>query len=345
MDLVVLGRVRIEADSGTIEFDRAAERCVLATLVLKPGRPVHVDTLVENVWGDEPPARAELTIGNYVRAVRRAIGTAGGERDWIVNRRPRAYELRVDPSMIDHHRFGVLVAGARTRARGGDHGAAVAAYLEALALWSGDPLTGVGGDWADRRRHTLRQERLDALSALFEQQLKTGDHAAVATRATQLLDEIIPTDRMIILAMYGLARSGHHSMIPGFFDRAARRMWDAARVRPGAEIGALAHRLVTEAIPEPAEKRFPPPRHAPPAPPTIAASPIIREPGESPRDVETAHPDNVSANDTVPPNIAEESPPDDERDDRAPRGGVIMTAIANENVYQAGGNQYITEAP
>ena len=265
MDLHILGDVRIEGNGRIIGLDRAAERCVLATFALKPGRPLHIDALIDNVWGDQQPAQAEETVATYIRAVRRAIGLAGGDRDSIVNRRPRAYELRIDPTVIDYHRFVALAAEGDSRVRADDHDGAIAAYREALDLWRGDPLADVGGDWADRTRHTLRQERLSTLCALFEAQLRAGEYAAVATRAAHLLNDIIPTDRIIALALHGLAYSGHQSMIPEFVERAARRMWAAARVRPGPDIAVLARRLLAETIVVDPGEQFRPPRRVPPA--------------------------------------------------------------------------------
>ncbi|WP_329100766.1 winged helix-turn-helix domain-containing protein [Micromonospora sp. NBC_01699] len=307
MDLRLLGSVQIHVEDRIIGLGRATERCVLATLALSAGRPVRVSTLVENVWGDHPPAKADETIAHYVRAVRRVIEEAGGGRDWLVNRRPRSYELRVSPAVVDYHRFVALVAEGRAKANSGEHDDAVVAYRRALDLWLGDPLANVNGDWADRCRHALQQERLDAICALFEQQIKVGDHVSVATTATRLVNEIVPTDRVITLAMVGLAHCGQQSMIPDFVSRAARRMWDAVGVRPSADVNALARRLASDT--------------------TIAGS--GHEPLGAP----------------FLPDIVDRSSPPPSTDNQPKRNGAVaMTAWSNGTVYQAGGNQYITES-
>jgi DNA-binding SARP family transcriptional activator len=239
MDVRLLGNVEIHPAGA---LPRAGERCVLATLAFNPGRRVHVDVLIEHLWGEEPPANAEHTIASYVRAVRRAVERAGGRRDWLRNHRPGAYQLDIEPDLVDYHRFTALVATAR--ARTGEPAAAIAAYEEALALRRGEALADVTGQWARDRAYAVEQEYLGAVCELYEQQLATGAFAAVATSALHLISEVDPSDRLILLAIRGLAGSGRHAAIEDFLTRAAQRMWEAAGARPSAEVWAIARDLI-----------------------------------------------------------------------------------------------------
>ncbi|MDG4796293.1 BTAD domain-containing putative transcriptional regulator [Micromonospora sp. WMMD1082] len=328
MDLRVLGEVQIRADDRTIDLERSAERCVLATLAFNPSRPVQVDTLIENVWGDQPPARAEQTIASYVRAVRRAIEDAGGQRAWLLNRRPRAYELRINPAAVDYHRFTALAAAGRAKARDGDHHDAIVAYQHALALWQANPLANVNGDWADRRRHRLRQERLDTHCALFEQQIKTGDHEAVASGATRLIDETVPTDRLIALAIHALANCGYTSMIPGFVSRAAEHMWNAVQVLPSSDIDALARSLVNRTTVNASHEQSR--RHPPPPAEHMGVGPDAKDPSGVEDPAPMAHTDEAST--------------EGRHDGHTWQRNVSMSATLNENVFQCFGDQHIYEA-
>jgi DNA-binding SARP family transcriptional activator len=317
LNIRVFGDVEIQTDNVTVALDRAAERCVLATFALNPGRPVHADTLVENVWGELQPAKAEQTVAHYVRAVRRAIELAGGHRDWLRNRRPRSYELHVEPAVVDYHRFTALVRDAQASARDGFHRDAIVSYEKALDLWRGEPLANIGSEWADRCRHAIRQEQMDALCALLDQQLKVGDYAPVATRVGQLITDVVPTDRLIELGMCGLAYGGDRAMIPGFFARAAQRMWDAAQVRPSPAVDAIARRLVVE--------------------PKIPSLSVESTAGPWTEEEPTEGVGSSQDGDT-------DQPASTDAQDSQPRGGSItMTALFNANVYQAGGDQYITD--
>jgi DNA-binding SARP family transcriptional activator len=245
MDLRLLGNVEIASAGSVFSLSRSAERCVLATLAFNAGRPVGIGTLIDNIWGDEPPAKADETVATHVRAVRRILSQAGGNRQMIRNHRPRAYELRVDPSWVDYHRFR---AGIVSAARQGDNAEALVAYERALDLWRGEPLAGITGDWADGRRHALRTEHLDALCALLELRLKLGEYAIVATQARQLVHDYA-TERVLSLAMRGLAHAGYRALIPDLLAQARERMWQIAKVRLGPEIEALARRLATGGVP------------------------------------------------------------------------------------------------
>jgi DNA-binding SARP family transcriptional activator len=245
MDIRLLGDVEVEVDGATFAPDRAAERCVLATLALSPGRPVPVGTFVEHIWGAHPPAKAEETVATYVRAVRRTIARGGGDRLSLANRRLGGYQLDVDPRVVDYRRFVDLRTSARVRHREGDHQRAAETLERALALWRGEALANVTGLWADAHRVRMRRQRLDATYDLLDLHLRAGRAAAMATRATELaLDD--PTDKTLALAIRGLAASGQRAHIPAFMARTADRMREIAKTRPGPDVVALARQLTSE---------------------------------------------------------------------------------------------------
>lgn len=245
MDIRLLGDVEVEIDGATFAPERAAERCVLATLALSPGRPVLVGTFVEHIWGAHPSAKAEETVATYVRAVRRTIARGGGDRLSVTNRRLGGYQLDVDPRVVDYRRFVDLRTSARVRHREGDHQRAAETLERALALWHGEALANVTGLWADAHRVRMRRQRLDATYDLLDLHLRAGRAAAMATRATELaLDD--PTDKTLALAIRGLAASGRRAHIPAFMARTADRMREIANTRPGPDVVALARQLTSE---------------------------------------------------------------------------------------------------
>jgi DNA-binding SARP family transcriptional activator len=306
-----MGNVEIHDGTHPIPLARAGERCVLASLALQPGRRLHADTLIDRLWGDDPPTGGDRTIASYVRTVRKTIEDAGGRREWLRNHRPGTYELDIDPDLVDYHRFTALVAQARTRQRDGQPAEAVGLYREALELRSAEALGNVAGQWAANRRYAIEQEHLDAVCALYEQQLAISEHSAVATHATNLVLDIVPTDRMIALALHGLAGSGQHAAIPGFLTRATKRMWETAQARPGDQVITVARQLVAN------------PAAELPLPPTVP---------------DRQSPDWSDEDETEPtgPQVHERTP-------REPvRGGrITMIAEHNQHVYQAAGDQYI----
>ena len=53
-------------------------RALLATLLLSPGRPVAIGRLIDELWGDSPPAKAGNLVSLYVYRLRGLIGDTGG---------------------------------------------------------------------------------------------------------------------------------------------------------------------------------------------------------------------------------------------------------------------------
>jgi DNA-binding SARP family transcriptional activator len=312
MDLSIMGNVEVLDGRRTFPLARAGERCVLATLAMSPGRRVHIDTLIWHIWDDQPPANAERTVASYTRAVRRAIEQSGGQRGWLVSRRPGAYELDVPPELIDYHRFTALVATAHSEERAGRPVEAVARYEQAMGLRRGEALADVTGPWAENCRYAIEQEYLAALCGLYEQQLAIGQFSAVATSATHVIAEVIPTDRMIVLAVRALAGSGQHATINEFLDRASQRMWDTAEVRPSTETLTIARELV--------------------AYPDARLAPLGQVPTGEPADLAADE-----SEESVDAAIHERTP-----DVPAQASHVSITANNNGQVFQAAGDQFIS---
>jgi hypothetical protein len=104
---------------GPVELGPARQRAVLVALAVDAGRPVPVETLIDRVWDDDPPAGVRAGLYSYLTRLRRLLVQAepGGERARIVSR-TGGYLLDLDPGRVDLHRFGVCwsrPAVSRTR--------------------------------------------------------------------------------------------------------------------------------------------------------------------------------------------------------------------------------------
>ena len=70
----VLGPIEVDAGSGPIPLGGPKQRAVLAQLLVRVNQFVPAETLVAEVWGDEPPEKARNVIQNYVSHLRKALG-------------------------------------------------------------------------------------------------------------------------------------------------------------------------------------------------------------------------------------------------------------------------------
>jgi DNA-binding SARP family transcriptional activator len=114
---------------------------LLAALIMSESQPVPVDVLAGLLWPEVPPRRAPAILHTYVARLRRLLGRE------VIQTSPGGYRLAVDPSQVDLWRFRELLAQAGTA---GSPEAELVLLREALALWRGQPFTGLAGTWLDR---------------------------------------------------------------------------------------------------------------------------------------------------------------------------------------------------
>src|SRR3974390_2228727 len=88
-------------------------RSILAVLLIRAGQIVPADVLINEVWGDAPPAKATNLISIYVLRLRRLLGDA--DSTLLVTRDP-GYQLRIGTADSDAQVFEAMVRDGR---RGG----------------------------------------------------------------------------------------------------------------------------------------------------------------------------------------------------------------------------------
>src|ERR1700721_159347 len=115
-------------------------RSVLAALLINAGQIVPADALINEVWGETPPAKAGNLISIYVLRLRRLLGDT--DSTVLVTRAPR-YLLRLGPGGTDAQGFETLVREGRRAYAAADPERAAAQLAEALALGHGSPLADV----------------------------------------------------------------------------------------------------------------------------------------------------------------------------------------------------------
>src|SRR5256885_17141415 len=104
MKFVLLGSVGGWSHGRPVDLGTARQRCVLAALLVAPGRPVPVDVLVDRVWGAEPPAAVRSALYSYIARLRRVLN----EHGCTVDKRSGGYVASVPDDEVDLCRWGHL---------------------------------------------------------------------------------------------------------------------------------------------------------------------------------------------------------------------------------------------
>ena len=90
MDYSLLGPIEVRIDGRTVSVGRGKQRALLAVLALNAGRVVPAERLIDELWGDEPPATATTALQVYISRLRKTLGEGAIEtRDPGLPRRGR----------------------------------------------------------------------------------------------------------------------------------------------------------------------------------------------------------------------------------------------------------------
>ncbi|HEX6683677.1 MAG TPA: BTAD domain-containing putative transcriptional regulator [Candidatus Limnocylindrales bacterium] len=274
MEFRLLGPTEVLAPNGLVDIGPPRQRLVLAALLVDAGRTVLVDTVVDRVWGEDPPARARHSLYVYLARIRGILersGTGGAPAKLV--RRNRGYLLDIDPQRVDLHRFGMLVE--RAGHLGAEETATQRAALlrEALDLWRGSPLADLDGDWAAQVREAWRRTHVDAATAWARCELDSGNHRDTVRRLTALVSEYPLVEPLAAELMRALHAAGLSAEALRCYADLSLRLSRELGIEPGPQLRAL-HRSIAYGEPADAEAEAGP---SPPSPPDEEPSTVPRQ--------------------------------------------------------------------
>ncbi|HVW41891.1 MAG TPA: BTAD domain-containing putative transcriptional regulator [Amycolatopsis sp.] len=245
----VLGPVVARAADGVeIAVGGARPRALLARLLLDAGRVVGTETLIDGLYGEEPPGGAVNALQAQVSRLRRKLGVS-------IELSPAGYRLAVDPADVDLHRFVALAREGRQALVAGEHGAAARLLDEGLALWRGPALADVEAPFAEPQAARLEEARLDAVEERAQARLAMGDAAGLVAELRDLGAAHPLRERLHALLIRALTADGRQAEALTMFEDARRTLADelGADPSPGladAHLAALrAEPLRTTAVP------------------------------------------------------------------------------------------------
>ncbi|MFE2329461.1 BTAD domain-containing putative transcriptional regulator [Streptomyces sp. NPDC059385] len=296
LDFRILGPLTVTVGGRAVALGGARQRTVLGVLLLNAGRIVPVDTLVDVVWHDSPPATARTQVAIVIAALRKALKGEGVDEEVIATEHP-GYVLRVEGHALDSLTFTDLVAGAEAAARERRPADAARAYTAALALWRGPALAGVTGRLVEDEAARWEEVRINTHEALTDVRLELGQHQLLLPELAAVVREHPLRERAryhLILAQY---RSGRRAEAMESFREARRRFIDELGMAPGPELVRLHEAILRDdpalsppAVPLPGEGRARSDGPLPPAAKAVAKAvpPRVRGqivPSELPQDV------------------------------------------------------------
>ncbi|HEX2773546.1 MAG TPA: BTAD domain-containing putative transcriptional regulator, partial [Micromonosporaceae bacterium] len=235
MEFRVLGPFEVRAGGRLIDVGPVRQRRILAALLLHANHAVSLSRLVEVAWDDDPPATARRQVQNRVAALRRVLTPAGGS----IDAHGSGYLLRVEPGALDAVAFDKLAE------RG--HAASDPKLLrEALLLWRGPALSGLGGTVLDREATGLEERRLAVLEECLELELAEGRHSQIVAELRTPIAEHPLRERFVALLMVALYRCGRQAEALAAYGELAGRLADELGIDPGPELRRLHEAVLRE---------------------------------------------------------------------------------------------------
>ncbi|MFF6782533.1 BTAD domain-containing putative transcriptional regulator [Streptomyces sp. NPDC012510] len=236
LEFRLLGPVEAWHGDRALRLGGPKPRALLAVLLLRSGQVVPADALVDVIWGDEPPDTARALVQTYVSALRRALPAEAAE---AIETRPPGYVLRPGVGRVDLAEFEARTADGRRAAAERDPERAARLLREALDLWRGPALGGVG-EALRGEAVRLEEARQAALEERIAADLASGGHEAeLITELTALVRAHPTRERLRGQLMLGLYRLGRQADALTVYADGRAVLADELGLDPGPELNRL----------------------------------------------------------------------------------------------------------
>ncbi|MEU9054601.1 BTAD domain-containing putative transcriptional regulator [Streptomyces sp. NPDC048384] len=239
----ILGVTQAEDDQGTVvPVGGPRLRALLTALALRPGRVTTLDTLIDEVWADDPPQDAPAALQALIARLRRTLG-----KDTVTSA-PGGYRLTATQDDVDLFVFEGLVHQGTSALTDGDPSTAAQTLGSALALWRGPALA----DLPDRGTAATRPQalRLEATRARIEADLRLGRGRHAIPDLKELTAAHPYDEPLHALLIRALRDTGRPADALAAYETARRSLADGLGTDPGPELRALHTELLTRATPE-----------------------------------------------------------------------------------------------
>jgi DNA-binding SARP family transcriptional activator len=231
----VLGALTITGAKRSRRGLRARALELIAYLALHP-RPVQRDELLEAFWPGADPRRTRPRLRQAVRDARRLLGTAiAGERDY--------YWLDRVGADVDVDELERLLAELRVTK---DDQVEQRLIEHALALFTGEPLSGSDYAWSEGEVRRLRSTHVDLLQRASRDRLAAGEARAALDAAERGLEVDALNEGLWRLALEAESALGLREAVAERYERLRILLDECLGLEPTEETRLLHRRLLAQ---------------------------------------------------------------------------------------------------
>jgi predicted ATPase/DNA-binding SARP family transcriptional activator len=234
IEVSLLGPLEVRTGDRTVPVVGVKLQALLGLLALAVPHGVSDDRLLEELWGDEPPAKPANALQALVSHLRRVLG-----RDTVV-RRGNGYALLLEPQSVDALVLEQLVQDGLRRASSGDRAGAATSFRRAVDLVRGPPFDELADRWFARDAVArLEQLVVTAHEGIVDGLLASGRHAEALPALSELVADHPARERFRAQLIVALYRSGRQVDALHAYRDARRYLLDELGLDPGPELRQL----------------------------------------------------------------------------------------------------------
>jgi DNA-binding SARP family transcriptional activator len=237
----ILGPLEVWHEGRPVRVGGAKERAVLVILLLHANEAVSVDRLIDELWGDRPPATARKSMQVRVAGLRRAL------RNGVLLTHGGGYLIRLDADQLDLQRFERLVSDGRQALANDGPETAARTLREALALWRGPALIDFAYEsFAQPAIARLEELRLCALELRIDAELALGFHAELVSELEELVAVHPLRERLRGQLMLALYRDGRQVEAVDVYKRTREQLVAELGIEPGPALQKLQQAILRQ---------------------------------------------------------------------------------------------------
>ncbi|MFG2648272.1 BTAD domain-containing putative transcriptional regulator [Streptomyces sp. NPDC048436] len=248
MRLQLLGPVRAWRADVELMLGPPKQLAVVGLLASRANEVVHIEEIIDAVWGSDVPRTAVNGVHTYVGGLRRALEPERDSREasGLLASSSGGYFLRLAPEEVDAHVFAHRHAQARQLRAEGDLAGAIGLLEKALPMWHGDAFASVPGPFAAMERVRLQELRLSATEEWAYALLGLGRHSEVWSALSALVAREPLREKLRWLLMLSLYRCGRRAEALKLYHETRILLRDELGIEPGRDLSLLHQQMLSD---------------------------------------------------------------------------------------------------
>jgi DNA-binding SARP family transcriptional activator len=253
----ILGPLEVLHDGRVCTPTPPKVRTVLSLLLLRTNQVVMVDSLIRELWRDQPTRSAVTTVQTYIYHLRKLIARERIDTDGgvVLDSRSGGYVLRLRPEQLDAEVFKQLVDDGRRLIDEDRLADGSATLVRALALWKGAAAADVEmGPSLEAHAIHLEEQRIRALEMRIQADVALGRHRELIGElrylvGTNPLNEWFHRQLITVLGNAGRRHEALQS-----YHNLRRILNDELGLEPSPELQRLQRQVLTTGISDPSNR-------------------------------------------------------------------------------------------